>query len=123
MNSWSKHVFTTVLAMPFLTCNVPQNSGRIHHKKHRLDSLPTTIIKPSIYRRDSVLSIDTTSGIPENNPVPFNGNLEFKGKGSANFNAVSNSFLNIRHLPDMNFPDKELAVVDFGNINYLNQEF
>lgn len=123
MNSWAKHVFLTVTAIPFFACIVPQQSGYHLRGAQQIDSLPATIIPAPTEQNDSILSHDTSAWILRDNQVIFSKNVDLKVKENSSFDMVTISLLNYDHLPNVDFWDIKLAVVDFGNINYLKQDF
>ena len=123
MNSWAKHVLLTVAAIPFLACAVYHQSGNQVQKDHQIDSLPKTIIQPPIKQKDSILSIDTSTWILDKNQVFFSKNFCLKAKENSTFDILSTGLFNIDQLPNMKFRNIKIAVVDFGNINYLKQVF
>ena len=121
MNSWENRVKLTVIAKPIAIINLPRTSGLIF-KLCIIQSLHC-LLKNGNNDHRLMKMAELLSNYLRKFKVTFWNGIGLIAKETEKIELLLSSFLKIIRLPDMVFKDKILAIVDFGNIKYLNLDF
>jgi len=121
MKSWAKYVLI-IISYTLVACNV-SNQSRSKSSRHALDSLPVTIIEPVITLPDSIVLTDASSRLPLQNDVLFSSIKKNDMSETLINNSENDNLCTIRKINHIDFQELKFAIDDYGNINYLNQDF
>ena len=123
MNRWMKHAFWAVSVWLLLACGASRQTSNTMDKKHKIDSLPATIIQPQIENPETEQNTDSTSSIGHQVP-DMHTSIPYKPvSGPTAFKPIKKELLKIAPLSDIPFSDLGIVVVDNRNNDYLNQDF
>lgn len=121
MKRWTKYVWL-IISYALISCNV-SNPSHVKSSKQALDSLPVTIIEPKITLPDSIVLTDTTSKLGLQNGVMFSSIKKIETSETLQINSENENLFTMKEFNHMDFQEIKFAIDDYGNINYLNQDF
>ena len=121
MNSWTRLVKLTVTAIPI--ASISFNRLMRMALNVSISKLQRTFSFTAFNNKTALLPRQVIGNVINRINVVSSKLIGAIMKESVGNNVLPFSFLNFDRLPDVIFRDKILAVVDFGNINYINQDF
>ena len=123
MNGWVKCACLAVSTMLFVDCNASKNVRHESSKTHSIDSLPPTIIQPNSEEKNAILSTDSTSKIGFKEATLLTQLILMDKLETEIFDTENAKFFKLQGLPHVEIQDLQIAVDDYGIINYLNPDF
>jgi len=123
MNSWVKHAILAAITIQFIICIIPQCLGIQNQKNDQFYSSPTTNFQPEKVERNSVITTYNAPKIILNNQSQLSMHIKSLKSETVKIDLEPDGLLKIHRLPNVSFWDIKIAVDDYGNINYLNQDF
>jgi hypothetical protein len=117
---WTAPTFFTLVAC---ASEKHTNTGYSGKKLQKVDSLPMTMIKRQIDVAYSTVYIDTSSVINTKSPYFFSSLTYPKTSESFGFEHEKYKLFQFHELTYANFKELKFAIDDYGNINYLDQDF
>ena len=117
---WTAQTFFTLVAC---ASEKHTNTGYSGEKLQKVDSLPMTTSKREIDVTDSTVYINTSSDINNKSQYFFSSLTYPKTSESFEFEHEKYKLFQFHELTYANFKELKFAIDDYGNINYLDQDF